>query len=309
MEYVIPVLINDASLLSSNIALPDATESGYTVWAIGQSISIGDIRRYETDDKHWIVRALQAHTTSALNAPTGQDDDTFWVKLREVNRWRMFDSGSTSQSENADSIEVSLAISGAVNAIYFGNLDADSISVEMLDINDNVVYSRTFELTDSTAIYDWYTYMFAPFATMHDLYVNDIPIYYQSTINITITKTGSVAKCGVCAIGQRRYVGFTEYGKLKWGIRSYSVKEVNEFGDTILTRRKSKRIATVSAMVASGNEDALVEDLRERDGYAIVFIVVDKFRTTYIYGFYRDFYASAIYPSHSEFNFEVEELA
>lgn len=309
MEYIVPVLITDASLLSSNVAMPDALESTYTVWDIGQTITAGDIRFYDETDKHWIVRALQNHTTSALNEPTGQDDDTFWVKLREANRWRMFDQGSTSQTENADTITVSLAISGAVNSIYFGNLDANSIHVEMLDINDNVIYEQTFSLVNDSLIYDWYTYMFAPFTQYKDLYVNDMPIYYSTTINITITKTGSTAKCGVCAIGQRKYVGFTEYGKLRWGIRSYSVKEVNEFGDTILTRRKSKRIATVNAMVSNGSEDGIMEELREQDGYAMVFIVADEFRTTYIYGFYRDFYATAIYPSHSEFNFEVEELA
>lgn len=309
MEYIIPVLINDASLLSSNVAIPDATESGLTVWAVGQTITTGQERFYSVADKHWIVRALQNHTTSALNAPTGQDDDTFWVLVRQANRWRMFDQSSTSQTENANTIEVSLAISGAVDGLYFGNLDANEVNVEVLDVNDNVIYDKTFSLVNNSLIYDWYTYMFAPFVQSKDLYVNDIPIYYSTTINITITKTGSTAKCGVFVAGQRKYIGFTEYGKLKWGIRSYSVKDVNDFGDTILTKRKSKRIATVNAMVVSGNEDGIVTELREEDGKALVFIVADSFKTTYIYGFYRDFYASALYPSHSEFNFEIEELA
>lgn len=309
MEYIIPVLINDASLLSSNVAMPDATESGLTVWAVGQTITAGQERFYSVADKHWIVRALQNHTTSALNAPTGQDDDTFWVLVRQANRWRMFDQSSTSQTENTNTIEVSLAVSGAVDGLYFGNLDANEVNVEVLDVNDNVIYDRTFSLVNNSLIYDWYTYMFAPFVQSKDLYVNDIPIYYSTTINITITKTGSTAKCGVFVAGQRKYIGFIEYGKLRWGIRSYSVKEVNDFGDTILTKRKSKRIATVNAMVASGSEDGIVTELREEDGKALVFIVADGFKTTYIYGFYRDFYASAIYPSHSEFNFEIEELA
>lgn len=309
MEYIIPVLINDASLLSSNVAMPDSTESGLTVWAVGQTITTGQERFYSVADKHWIVRALQNHTTSALNAPTGQDDDTFWVLVRQANRWRMFDQSSTSQTENTNTIEVSLAVSGAVDGLYFGNLDANEVNVEVLDVNDNVIYDRTFSLVNNSLIYDWYTYMFAPFVQSKDLYVNDIPIYYSTTINITITKTGSTAKCGVFVAGQRKYIGFIEYGKLRWGIRSYSVKEVNDFGDTILTKRKSKRIATVNAMVASGSEDGIVTELREEDGKALVFIVADGFKTTYIYGFYRDFYASAIYPSHSEFNFEIEELA
>ena len=309
MDYIVPATISDAQILSSNVAFPDTEEATYTLWATGQTIALNAIRRYNSGDKHWIVRALQAHTSSASNAPTGLDTDAFWVYLRDANRYRMFDSGSTSQTENANSITVSLNITEAVDALYFGNLDANRVTVQRLDINSNVVHNKTYNLVDDSEIYDAWTYFFAPFKVDADLYINDLTIYYASTLNITIEKTGSIAKCGICAIGQSQYIGFTEYGKLRWGVRSFSINDDDELGDATFVRRKTRRIASVSAMVESGLEDGIQTAMREADASAIVFIVSENFKTTYIYGFYRDFYAVATYPSHSEFNFEIEELA
>lgn len=308
MKYIKPATIDDATLVSSNVAMPDATEAGITVWAVAQSISVGNLRVYHSTNKHWVVRALVAHTTSLLNAPTGLDTDTNWVKLYDVNRWRMFDNSSTSQTENADSIDVTFTITEAVNALALFNLDAASVEVTVTDINNVEVYNHNEDLQKTDNIYDAWTYFFEPIVKRRDLVLSDLPIYYLANFRVQINNVGSVAKCGVCAIGRLNSAGFTEYG-MKTGIRDYSVKATDEFGNTTLVERKFKKTMSVTSEINSSAQDGLMSNLVDLRATPCVYIGADKFTSSYIYGFFSDFYVVAQYPTKSIINIEIEGLA
>lgn len=308
MKYIKPATIDDATLVSSNVAMPDAIEAGITVWAVAQSISVGNLRVYHSTNKHWVVRALVAHTTSLLNAPTGLDTDTNWVKLYEVNRWRMFDNSSTSQTENADSIDVTFTIAEAVNALALFNLDAASVEVTVTDINNVEVYNHTEDLQKTDNIYDAWTYFFEPIVKRRDLVLSDLPIYYLANYRVQINNLGGIAKCGVCAIGRLNSAGFTEYG-MKTGIRDYSVKINDEFGNTTLVERKFKKTMSVTSEIDAAAQDGLMSNLAELRATPCVYLGADKFTSSYIYGFFSDFYVVAQYPTKSIINIEIEGLA
>jgi hypothetical protein len=309
MDFIEPIKIGDAQLLTTNV-LNDVDDLGVpiVVWAPGQSITIGLVRRYESVDQHWIVRALTAHTASDLNKPTGLDNDPNWVYMYDTNPRRMFDNSSTSQSSQADLINVTMGVTEAVNSVAALNLDGQSITFTMYDLNNTEVYTHTEQLIRTDNVYDWWTYFFSPIERKKDVILTELPIYYLSKMNVQINHEGQVAKCGALIIGLFQSAGFTEYG-MKIGNRDYSIKTADEFGNYVITERKFSKTLTLNSVIDASKLDGLRYKFDDLRATPIVYIGSTEYTSSYVFGFYKDCYTVAQYPSHAIMNFEIEGLA
>lgn len=305
MQYIVPIPVTDASLLATNAP----NDAGIVLWEVGQTIAVGDERRYEGGNGiHWIVVAIQAHTTSLSNAPTGINTDPFWQYKFDTNPWRMFDQSSTSRTLVADELDVTIAFTKAVNAIALTGLQGSSVYVEQRDINGNVIYTRTVSLVVTSTIYDAYTYFFEPLDRTGTLLLTDLVLAYLSTIRIVVTNNTGDAGCSNVIVGRLEQSGMTEYG-MKIGIRDYSVKETDDFGNTILTRRTFKSTLTVTTLIRKELSSGLRKKFNELRATPVFYIADSADESTQIYGYYQDCYNLASYFSHYQMNFEIEELS
>lgn len=309
MDFIEPIPINDGQLVSTNVANDvDANGDPIVLWAVGQTITVGLVRRYESVDTHWIVRARTNHTASDANKPTGLKEDPNWVFMYASNPRRMFDNSSTSQSSQADQIATTVAVTNAVNSVALLNIDGKSITVTMRDLDSTIVYTHEEQLIRTDNVYDWWTYFFAPIERKKDVVLTDLPIYYLSTIELQIDYPGADAKCGAFIVGLFQSAGFTEYG-MKLGIRDYSIKTADEFGNYVITERKFSKTMTLTTEIDSSQIDSLKYKFDDLRATPIVYIGATEYASSYVYGFYKDIYTIAQYPKNAVINVEIEGLA
>lgn len=298
MKLVRPITVTDAVLTASNIL-----ENDYAEWSAATTYALG--ARVIVVSTHSVYESVQA--TNLNHNPTTDTTNTWWVRVGATNKWRMFDKVVGDASSRADNITFELTITGKVNSMTFLNVDADSITIVAEDSIDGEVYNKTIDLTQTAGIGDWYSYFFEPIIKVTDISINDLPSYSNMVITVTIENTGGTASCGECIAGLQRVIGTTQMGA-SLGIIDYSVKQTDDFGNfTVLERAYSKR-ADITVWVDNNDLDEVQRLLNLYRATPIVYIGSDKYTSTIIYGFYRDFETVISYPTLSVLNIDLESL-
>lgn len=301
MRIIRPATINDAALISSSIP-----ETDYAEWAGGTTYGLAAYCIKAST--HRIYKSLQAGNTG--HDPAAEADPAnpvWWLDYSATNRWRMFDALVGQQSSAADSIAFTIRPATLVDSVVLLNVAGASAQVTITDDAEGVVYDETFSLVSSSGVQDWYSYFFEPIVRKTDFTVGDLPRYLGAAITITVTDTGGTAAIGECIVGLARTLGGMQYGA-QLGIRDYSVKTQDGFGNyTILERAFSKR-CSFSLWVEGGFTSELQTILASYRATPAVYIGTDIHAATMIYGFYTDFVIEIAYPKVSLCTLEIEGL-
>lgn len=300
MKIVRPITVNNARLQSSNIA-----ETDYSAYDPAHTYTLGNRAIYISGEEHWVIESLVAGNLG--NIPTGLATDTKWLKVSNTNRWRMFDQSVNSQSTHADYIEVVLQTLGPLDSLILLNLDAESIHVVVEDITAGIVYDQTYQLVSNRGVTSWYDFFYEPYERLSDFIVTDLPRYIDTTVTIRINKIGATAACGACILGLSKIIGGVQYGA-KTGITDYSIKTTDEFGNYEILQRAFSKYASLTLTVDKSLTDVVMRLLTEYRATPIVYIGSDLRRSTWIYGFYKDFYETIAYPNESIYTLELEGL-
>lgn len=298
LKVIPPLPITDSRLTSSNVA-----ETDYAAWSAATTYAIGN-RVIVTTGVHKIYESLQA---SNLNKdPT--TNPTWWIEVSPTNRWKMFDTSNSTQTTNSNSIVVTITPGKVINAVALLNVDGTSVRVKVTDPTDGVVYDNTVSLNYNGTINNWYNYFFDPIMRKKNVILTDLPAYGTAPIEITITYTGNTAKCGVCVLGSVNCIGEGIELGASVGIQDYSRKEKNDFGDYVLVQRNYSKRARFSMAVLNDQIDALQDLLVDLRTTPCVWIGDDRYQSTMIYGFYKDFDIVIAYHLVSDCNIEIEGL-
>lgn len=299
MQVITPNTVNDASLLSSNVP-----ENEYPVWNSTTTYNLGDMLIYIAPNKHWVIRSLVASNVG--NVPTGLNTDTKWVKVSETNRWKMFDLKSTSQTVATGSITVSIGNGSLTNGLYAGNLQGSKFTVTGKDQFGTVVYSYSTSLISTSGIVDAYTYFFEPIVFKKEIVLDDLPPYLLSTYDVSITGAGEV-RCGTLILGYQQTPGATRYG-MSIGIQDYSIKQADEFGDFVITRRSFSKRMSLDCYIPKAKTDAFIDFLNTNRATPLVWVGSDLYEGSYIYGFYKDYSVVVSYATESMISLQIEGL-
>lgn len=294
MKIIRPVAIS--TLVSSTVPENDYAEyNPATTYGAGDRVIIAA--------EHKIYESLQASNTG--HAPS--TSVTWWLEVGATNRWKMFDDSITAQTSNPDEITVAVLPASRIDSLALLNVDATTVQVTMTDPLEGVVYDKSFSLSDTSGISDWYAYFFEPIERKYDLIVTGLPQYPNAELTISLANEGHTVLCGECVIGQQKVIGKTMQGP-SIGIQDYSVKQRDAFGNyTVLERSFNKR-ANFTVMVDAQFVDTLQRLLAQYRAVPIVYIGTDSYASTFIYGFYKDFSIEIAYLKHSICSLEVEGL-
>jgi len=286
----------DAVLTASNVATDDAPEyNNSTSYTQGdQVIVLGTTQR--------LFEALQS---SSGSFPPDNPDD--WLNLGAINRFKMFDGGTNTQTITSGSIDVTLEPEGVTNSFSLFNLDAAEAQVTLTDDTEGVVFDETYNLVDNTAVVSWYAYFFEPIQQATQLTDLGLPAYGGATVDIKLTNPGADAKCGLAVIGREADIGSTVFGT-SVGIRDFSRKEVDEFGNFTIVQRRFFREVDYDIRIETSRVQFVQRLLAERRAQPTVYIGDVKNPETIVYGYYRDFDIVLSNPSISNGTIEVEGL-
>lgn len=279
MEFFPGKKIYDSNLLEINIA-----EDDYPEYDPAETVGLGALRQFVDTNIHEIYKS-----TVDDNVGNPLTDGDSWKLVNTTNAYRMFDNSIASQSEHEEFIRFKLGGLGRTNALYLGNLDATNVQVIIRNNDNDIVYDQTFRTIKKTGPNGFFKYFFGERVRIRDLYVPNLPYYFNQTIEIIINKPNSIAKCGVCVVGKAVVFGDSQLG-LTMGIDDYTVKKVDEdFGFTTLVQRDYRKYNDLIVEVPNNNVDEVFEALADARGSFCVFVGTRKFTSAQAFGFFENF--------------------
>ncbi len=302
MKVVVPAQVAYSQLVT-NIPLDDTIQE-WSAKSWPQDVKV----RLGTD-------VWQANVATDNNEPS--QANTQWTRIDSINPWRLFDDQVSSQSMSdaafssgdGHGIQIEYRPETVVNAIAVFNAFADAIRVEVVDdvSGAGVVYDKTFELVDNSAVYDIYTYFFNPIRRRRDFVITDLPQYAGVLVRISLIKEGEPARCGHLVMGQQHSVGDTLFGQAP-GMKDYSRIETNDFGNTTFSKGLSAKRLKVPVKVSAQAADFVYTMLDDLRSVPAVWISNERRATGLIFGFFRSIDVAQSNPVFDDININIEGL-
>ncbi len=290
-----------AGMVTTNVAMTEAAWAALTTYA-----DAAIVRRLKDDIWH---RFESLHGTNLGNDPALDVAEDHWVDLGAVNAFKMFDNAVQSQTENAETITVSIAFDGGVllDTLWLDNLDAATLDVTITDAVDGVVREASFDLISLSGITDFYGWCFEPISRLKSVLLQDLPPYPGVTLDVVLSDPGAVAKCGLVTPGLAKSLGTTQWG-VRIGIDDYSRKEVNELGNFVVVERAFSKTMNAVINVAADFTDELAETLAAYRATPALWVASGQYTSTAIWGFFASFDEEIAYPDLTLCSLEIKGL-
>lgn len=291
-------VVKPISITSSNLTASNVPETDYQTWTVGTTYALDAYVIYQNK----IYKSMQASNT-------GRDPILsvgWWSYVSATNRYKMFDLYNSTKTTNPTTITFSVSLSSIVTHVAFLGVVADTIRVKMTDAIEGVVFDNTYSMVSKSNVLNIYDYFFSDIINKTTLIVDGFHSYSVTTLEITITATGT-AECATCIIGKATTLGGTLSG-LGVGIVDYSRKIADDFGGyTIVERAFSKR-GSFNILADSSSTDYLFDFLSSIRAQPSLFIGSDRYANTIIFGFFKDFTINLQNSEKSDITIEIEGL-
>lgn len=294
MKLIKPVTFQESQLISTTAIESVALYASGTTYTIGAKVGYNG-RLYE----------------SLVGSNIGNQPDinpTKWLDYAPDNKHAMFDNQVNTQTAGTSPLVVVTKPSIATNSAAFLNLSGTSLNVKMQDgIGGTEVYNKTVSL-DDTIILDWYMYFFEPFDFRTEVVLTDLPSYNNGVITTTLSGTGTV-NIGHLVYGTVYKLGGTQ-NSVSIGIKDYSVKTTDDYGNTTFVPRAFSRRMDAEVFMDNTKLNYNYRLLSDIRATPVVWIGSDDttLRPLVQFGYYRDFTVSIPYVSYSLCSISVEGL-
>jgi hypothetical protein len=219
----------------------------------------------------------------------------------------MFDSRIATQTTAASPLVVVLQPGALCTNLALLNLVGASVTVEVL-ASAVVVYTKTIGL-QGAMIADWLDYYFEPDEQITVALFDDLPLFANPQIRITLTGTGTVA-VGHCVFGARRDLGALQYGANAQMV-DYSRKTTDEFGETTFVQRDYADEFSGQLMTDNSQVNSVKRTLRSLRATPTLFLGVSdpRFAELFVaFGWVRSHRIAVQYPNHSLIDIEIGAL-
>ena len=295
MKVIKSITTTDAILTYSNIA-----EDEHPTWLSGTS--------YNALDRVIYQHKIYERVITGTGTTTPDLDLVNWLYVSATNKYRMFDNVLYSVSSRVGGIHFTLTPNEVFESIVLLNINAYSIRVTVTDPVLGILYDKTKVLTNVSDVVDYYTYFTSPLVAKPTTAVfNDLVISPTASIDVYIEAGSSLVSVGEVVYGVKKVIGRTNYGTAI-GIKSYSRKEIDEFGNITVVKRKNSKYCEYDIDIDNYMLSDIQRFFSDIDSVPCVFIGNDNMDELIVYGFYSDFKATISYPTHSKCTLRVEGL-
>jgi hypothetical protein len=301
MQLVRPITVDDDVLIASNV---DETEG---VWSVATTYALGAQRRPTASgaDTHRLFESAQ--DGNAGHDPL-TDDGTWWFEVGVTNRMKMFDGLVQSQTTQSEVIDVTLQADGRVSVASLQNISAAALSFSAADAEAGEVYRHDEELVDDEGIDDWYAYFTEDIVRKTDVTLTDLPAAYSDLqISVRLTAPGDLVGCGLLLVGQAQAIGGTRWGG-SVGIRDYSTKEANAFGEYLVVERAYAKTGQFEAVLIGSRSTLTARLLTAYRATPVLLIGSADYAAMVIYGFVSDWRIEHVTPRLAILSIEFEGL-
>ncbi len=303
MRVIKPNKFTDAVLVSTN-----AVET-VAVWNSGSTYAKGNLAR--RDNTHRIYENLIPGTSFSPPEVEQFAEVPSWLDVGPANRWAAFDNQINTTTVATTELTFTIAPGFCNSIAVFGIYDAYKARVTVkTSAGGSQVYDSGDMQLDATIITDWYEYFFELGIPKPDFVLTDLPPYFNAHITITLTGLpGAQVRCGVILAGNAYELGATQYGA-KASIIDYSVKESDDFGETLFVKRPYSKRLEVEMELPNTRLNKIQYILAELRATPCAWLGVpcQGYDPLTVYGFYRDFSIVVDYHDRSRCSLEIEGL-
>lgn len=298
LTVVRPLEVTPSMLVSSSVPETDHPE-----WAAGTTYATG---------QRVIVLATHKVYQSTADGNVGNDPTApvsiKWVEVGSTNRWKAFDKSVSTQVKQATSISYRIKPGSAITSVNLLNLTgATSARVRVVAPGEVTVYDKTVALARTPVETGWWAWFFGDRRTPTQVLLQDLPSYPTADILIDIEGTAYLG-VGVIILGQLRRFSLGVKMGARVGIQDYSTKSRNDFGDVIVVERAFAKRANFSMLLTAGEVDALHLFLSGVRATPCLWIATQRYESTTVYGFYKNFDIVISYAMYSDCDMELEGL-
>jgi hypothetical protein len=258
---------------------------------------------------------------SAVGSNTGNSPPTsplHWIDLGYVNRWRMFDGGTFTQTRQDDSITCTLEIEGFCNAMAFFGVDAAEATIKVYS-NDALIHERWVDMRIGSSGANWWEYFYGQVEfsdPLRDFVDLSIPGGYGHRIELEFEREDGSVGVGLIVVGRQQKLGDTLFGS-RIGLTDYSRKEADDFGNFSVVQRKFAKRAELDILASTPDAARIQRAMIAIRATPTVFVgsVASDigsdnplFEETIVYGYYRDFDLLLENAGISTYTLEIEGL-
>ena len=288
-------------LLSSTVPENDAP-----AWNAGTAYEIGDSVIHE----HRVYKAV-ADSTGKWPDQNCEGTDAAWRLMGPTNRYAMLDQYVSTQTVapmDAETLTFTVTFNRCT-AFALLNFKATSIRAVVKDGDGLVMYDRTVNTLKDVDGY--WKYYFLPLERIVDQAVTNIPVSPVATLEVTLTQEGGPALGQVIA-GQAWPIGTTQYNT-RLGIRDYSRKDTDEFGNTRLVKRANAKRTSLPLYLHPSRLDSVREILARMHGLPVLWLGDDNegigsYQSLTVWGWLEDWNATVIGPNEISMTIDIQGL-
>lgn len=299
-----PELVTDATLASSTVPEPGPLDPA--AWVSGAAYVVGN--RCHRAATHRIYEC-SANVTSAT-AP--ESDTAHWTEIEATQGWKMFDPLRTTPTVHASPLVVELEPGVRCNAWFAGYVDAQMLTVTMLD-GATTVYSKTVTMTRRNT-HSWSDYFFGTFDPVKNAMDDAMPLISSATIRFEFTSTTGSVTVGKLVVGRSVRLGASEVGA-EIDADNYSRIERSDIdGTASLTKRRNVPRTAQTVWFNPADTDILLSLRDSLNATPAVWSALggqqgtNYFNAFVIYGIYKRFRISADGQTTARLNLELEEM-
>lgn len=301
-----PITITDSMITSTTVPYPDTGETAWvsgTIYAKGAKVSYlinGVYHRFES-----LQDSNQAHPPEKY-----PNENQWWLDLGYVNKLAAFQNDRNTQTVTTSPYVVSIDPNARFGAIAVGNVQADTITVEVLS-GAEVIFTQTKKLK-ARNVYDWFSWTYEPFYQSTGTVFTNLPINANNTFKITISDGSGTVKIGSIIAGLPLDIGRAQYGT---GIRrqNFSTFERDEFGETKITIRRNIPRVSYSLIIDKKKVNNVQRLLDKLNGIVTFFAGIVEtehgyFDSVFLVGLYKDVSYSLDLPDYARADIEIEAI-
>lgn len=295
MKVIKSMETTDSILTYSNIE-----EDEYPVWVVSNPYVLGDRVIYQ----HKIYEAILPVTSTT---PPNLDQDN-WLFLDDTNRFRMFNNVLSDKSSRVGGIHFTLRPSQIVTGIALIGVAASYVRVTVTDPVLGVIYDETKSLMDISTVTTYFEYFYQPLSSAQGAVAFlSLPVAPTGYIDVYVESGNNLVEVAEVVYGNYTLVGKTNYGT-SVGIKSYSRKEIDEFGNVTVVKRRNSDYCEYDVDIENIRLATVKKFFKEIDSVPCLFVGNEDLEETIVYGFYSDFKATISLPQISKCTLKVEGL-
>lgn len=298
VKIVKPIPLTEAMLVATNV-----TENDYSAIANSTPYALG--ARVISTSTHKVYECVLAYTSAGSAVAPNLDTD-HWVEVGPTNRWKAWDTSTTSKTAKSTSITYQVTPGLAINAVAArGLVGATSVRVRLID--GSTLYDQTVNVTRTPVESSWWEWFFGERESVESALFIDLPAYPDADLYIDIAG-GTDLAVGVLLFGQMRRYGIGVQHGATVGIQDYSRKEPDDFGEMELIERNYSDRASFDLVLNRYEVDSLKRFLTSIRATPVLVIADDYYEACGIFGFVKDFEILIAYHHYSECSLDIEGM-